>query len=59
MLCVYIYDSMSGVLLMCFMSIAMFPSTYLYAHFGISHLKKKKKVLDGNAKMRINSKNAH
>ncbi len=34
-------------------SVAMFPSTYFYAHFGISH----KKMLYGNAKMRINSKN--
>ncbi len=36
-------------------SIAAFPSTCFYAHFGISH----KKTLDGNAKMCINSKNAH
>ncbi len=33
-------------------SLAAFPSTYFYAHFGISHYK----TLDGNAKMRINSK---
>ncbi len=39
----------------CYMSVAAFPSTYFYAHFGLSH----KKTLDGNAKMRINSKNAH
>ncbi len=35
--------------------LAAFPSTYFYAHFRISH----KKTLDGNGKMRINSKNAH
>ncbi len=35
--------------------VSMFPSIYFYAHFGIAH----KKTLDGNAKMRINSKNAH
>ncbi len=33
----------------------MFRSTNLYARFGLSH----KKTLDGNAKMRINLKNAH
>ncbi len=38
-------------------TLAAFPSTYFYAHFGLSH--KKKKTLDGNAKMRRNSKNAH
>ncbi len=32
-----------------------FPSTYFYAYFGLSH----KKMLNGNAKMRIISKNAH
>ncbi len=37
------------------LSLAMFPPTYFYAHFGISH----NKTLDGNAKMRINSKNVH
>ncbi len=36
-------------------TVAAFPSTYFYAHFRISH----KKTLDGNGKMRINSKNAH
>ncbi len=36
------------------LSLAMFPQTYFYAHFGISH-----KKTTGNAKMRINSKNAH
>ncbi len=36
-------------------SLAAFPSTYFYAHFVILH----KKILDGNAKMRINSKNVH
>ncbi len=36
-------------------TLAAFPSTYLYAHFGISH----KTMLDGNAKMHINSKNVH
>ncbi len=39
----------------CKKSLAAFPSTCFYAHFGLSH----KKTLDGNAKMRINSKNAH
>ncbi len=33
----------------------MFPSTCFYVHFGILH----KKMLDGNTKMCINSKNAH
>ncbi len=33
----------------------MFPFIYFYAHFGIAH----KKTLDVNAKMCINSKNAH
>ncbi len=33
-------------------TLAAFPSTYFYAHFNISH----KKSLDGNVKMRINSK---
>ncbi len=37
-------------------TLAMFPSTYFYAHFVISH---KKKTSDGNAMMCINSKNAH
>ncbi len=36
-------------------SVAAFPSTYFYARFRISH----KKTLDGNGKMRINSKNVH
>ncbi len=36
-------------------SIAAFLSTYFYAHFRISY----KKHLDGNDKMRINSKNVH
>ncbi len=36
----------------CKKSLAAFPSTCFYAHFGLSH----KKTLDGNAKMRINSK---
>ncbi len=36
-------------------SLAIFPSTYFYAHFEILH----KKLLDGNAKMPINSKNVH
>ncbi len=36
------------------MMLAVFPCTNLYAHFEISH-----KTLDGNAKMRINPKNAH
>ncbi len=37
------------------MSLAMIPSTYFYPHCEISH----KKMLEGNAKMRINSKNVH
>lgn len=36
------------------LSIAMFPSTNLYAHFGIAL-----KTLDGNTKMLMNSKNVH
>ncbi len=35
------------------LSVAVFPSTYFFAHFGILH----KKMLDGSAKTRINSKN--
>ncbi len=34
--------NLPGVLLMGFMSIVMFTSIYLYAHFGISHKKKKR-----------------
>ncbi len=39
----------------CIQSLAVLPSTYFYVNFGISH----KKMLDGNVKMRINSKHVH
>ncbi len=40
----------------CIQSLAVLPSTYFYVNFGISH---KKKMLDENVKMRINSKHVH